>query len=234
MDDAVKIMLHRRMEKTGYLTRISFRKTSRADGSEGGQLTLGDYDTEHCSTSINWVPLSSVSYYQFKLQGVKIGDASSTNIIASGDQAISDTGTSLIAGPKSAIDSICTHLKGTYDSANKIYTVPCSSANSLPPVIFTINSIDYPVSAQSYVLESGNGGCMLGFQEQTTHRGPQWILGDSWIREWCQVYDMANQRLGICKNNFISDDVKPNTSDGKNLLPSTFLVFTIFSTFLFW
>lgn len=33
----------------------------------GGQLTVGNYDQQNCGTNINWIPLTSQSYWQFKL-----------------------------------------------------------------------------------------------------------------------------------------------------------------------
>jgi hypothetical protein len=222
----VQSMITQKLLPHPWFTVWMIAETAKSDGSVGGQLTLGNYDNEHCSPTCNWVPLSVVGYYQIKLQGVRIDDASSSERYGSGEQAISDTGTSLIAGPKKDIDAICTHLKGTYDASNQIYNVPCSTRNTLPNVIFTIDGVDYPVSPQSYVIDSGSGTCMLGFQEQTTRRRVQWILGDAFIREWCQVYDMGNKRLGFCKNTYVKDNVNAQTSGcGNHTYVSSFITF---------
>lgn len=52
-----------------YLLSISCSRGEKAKNVPGGALTLGNFDTEHCSQSCNWVPLSSATYYQFRLQG---------------------------------------------------------------------------------------------------------------------------------------------------------------------
>jgi hypothetical protein len=178
-------------------------------GTNGGQITLGDYDTDHCSSTCDWVPLSSATYYEFILDGYKVDTSSSSKAVAAtnprvpsrrrratGSAAISDTGTSLIAGPSEDIDTICKQLGGKPDGG--LYTIPCSKKDSLPDVIFTINGKDYPVSSKNYVVPDGTQ-CILGFQGMRAVAGPKWILGDCFIREYCNVYDMGNKRLGLCK-----------------------------------
>jgi len=173
-------------------------------GQNGGQITLGDYDTAHCSSTCDWVPLSSATYYEFTLDSYKVGKASSQPTGAGrrsrralGSAAISDTGTSLIAGPTTDIDAICKELGGKAESGG-VYSIPCADKATLPDVTFTIGGKDYPVSAKNYVVPDGTGKCILGFQGMRAIAGPKWILGDCFIRQYCNVYDMGNKRLGLC------------------------------------
>jgi len=180
-------------------------------GKAGGQITLGDYDGDHCSSDCTWVPLSSATYYEFILDGYKVGSAAGIGASiannprglgrraprspAAGQAAISDTGTSFIAGPTKDIDSICVALGGTKDGS--LYTIDCKAQN-VPDVIFTINGNDYPISSKNFIVPDGDQ-CVLGFQGMGAIAGPKWILGDCFIREYCNVYDMGNKRLGLCK-----------------------------------
>jgi len=172
-------------------------------GKNGGQITLGDYDTAHCSSTCDWVSLSSATYYEFILDGYKVGTLDSRpkgigrrSRRAAGDAAISDTGTSLIVGPTTDIDAICKQLGGTADGG--VYSIPCADKDTLPDVIFTIGGKDYSVQSKNYVVPDGTGKCILGFQGMRAIAGPKWILGDCFIRQYCNVYDMGNKRLGLC------------------------------------
>lgn len=97
---------------------------THAENTTGGLITLGDYDKEHCSDKIDWIPLSSATYYQVELDGVKVGSSGENDkelVLMEpqdrmGAQAISDTGTSLIAGPQREIAKIAEKLGGRYDS----------------------------------------------------------------------------------------------------------------------
>jgi len=184
---------------------------THAENETGGLITLGDYDKQHCSDKVDWIPLSSATYYQISLDGVKVGsnsnNANDELVIMSPDdnlgaQAISDTGTSLIAGPSQQIKQIAEKLGGKLDQSQGVYMVPCSGAKTLPPVIFTINGKEFPVSAKNYVLQlsSDDPRCFIGFQGFPSGGfGPSWILGDCFIREYCQIYDMGGKRLGLAK-----------------------------------
>jgi hypothetical protein len=183
-------------------------KETHAENQTGGLITFGDYDKEHCSDKVDWVKLSHATYYQIQLDAVKVGKTDdqdevivSTSTSNSPVQAVSDTGTSLIAGPKKDIQQIAQQLGGTFDPTQGVYIVPCNKVDSLPPVIFTVNGTDYPVTSKNYVIDlpAPDKRCALGFQSFFGGPGLSWILGDCWIREYCNIYDMGGKRLGLAK-----------------------------------
>lgn len=182
---------------------------THTENETGGLITLGDFDPQHCSDQVDWIPLSRATYFEIALDGVKVGgtDLQSEVVVMSPTsgktvQAVSDTGTSLIAGPKQQIQQIAGQLGGVMDHTQGVYIVPCDAADTLPPIIFTLNGKDYPVTAKNYValLAEPDNRCYLGIQSFPSGGiGPSWILGDTWIREYCQVYDMGGKRLGVAK-----------------------------------
>ncbi|GMR57370.1 hypothetical protein PMAYCL1PPCAC_27565, partial [Pristionchus mayeri] len=68
----------------------------------GGIYTYGAIDTTNCGTIIAYEPLSSLSYYQFKMASISFGSYSNDK----GWQAVSDTGTSHMAGPADIVQKI--------------------------------------------------------------------------------------------------------------------------------
>jgi len=181
---------------TFWLTQLS----GLPQGTQGGQITLGGYDTTHCKiTSTNgggvtWIPLSSETYYEFELSGVKVNSYSSNRR----QQAILDSGTSLIAGPSDAIQKMGKACGGTYNSQYGIYTVPCNKTPSCSSMTFTINGNQYTVQSKNFVLNLSASQCYLGIQGfDSGFGGPAWILGDVFIRQFCSVFDPTNNRIGL-------------------------------------
>lgn len=162
------------------------------EGKIGGGITWGGLDTDHCDSNIDWIDLTAKTYYEIKMDSVKVGDTS-----FKGGSAISDTGTSLIAGPVTEIAKICEALGGKLNASVGLYTVPCDKTG-LPDVVFTINGKDYAIKQKNYVipLDDTNTVCALGFQGFTSP-DPRWILGDCFIRQYCNTYDPKNGRLGL-------------------------------------
>jgi len=202
----VENMIQQNMLDNPWFT-VWMKADGNVQGVDGGQITLGDYDTDHCSASCDWVPLTSATYFEFTLDGYKVATKAAPSkanprgigsrnprAAAAGQAAISDTGTSLIAGPTSDIDTICKALGGKPDGS--LYTIACDATP--PDVIFTINGKDYPVTHKNYIVPDGKQ-CILGFQGMRAVAGPKWILGDCFIREYCNVYDLGNKRVGLCK-----------------------------------
>jgi hypothetical protein len=176
-----------------YMTRVE------KDGDVGGEITLGGTDSSKYTGAITWQPVTQQLYWMMKMDGVKVG---TTSVMpATGYKVISDTGTSLLAGPSTAISKIASALGGTYQSQYGLYFVDCNTSNRTPiSLVFQGKSFD--ISADSYILPLGDGSsnCILGMQAFNGGTELDWILGDTWIRSWYQIYDFGNNRVGFAKS----------------------------------
>jgi hypothetical protein len=164
--------------------------------NRGGLMTYGALDTVNCDSQINYVTLSSRTYWQFTIGGFSIGSQSATQNF----EVISDTGTSWIGGPQRNIAQIVNATNACYDAQNQIYYVPCAAMATLPPLVFTIGGNQYPIPANEYVLDLGLGGgnCAITFFAFNGGGfGPAWILGDTFIRQYCNVHDIGQGRIGF-------------------------------------
>ncbi|CAB3409759.1 unnamed protein product [Caenorhabditis bovis] len=164
----------------------------------GGYFTYGGEDGEHCGQVITWVPLSRAAYWQFRMDSV--GVRSSTEI-SKGWEVISDTGTSFIGGPSHIIKSIAYQFGATYDIFNDIYTVPCSKVRKMPSIKIRVNNVDLEIQPENLIAHSAPGECDLAlFDIFTGGFGPAWILGDPFIRQYCNIHDVRNKRIGFAKS----------------------------------
>jgi hypothetical protein len=178
------------------------RKTQISMGGSGGLITYGALDATNCKGNWAYVPLSSKTYWQFAVDSFTVGSYT----IGKSQQVISDTGTSWLGGPQNGINDIVQATGATYDSFNQLYTVPCTKTG-LPDIVFTIGGMKYNIPQAEYVLdlELGNGECAVtAFDFDFGGFGPQWILGDTFIRTYCNVYDIGQGRIGFSMANHAS------------------------------
>uniref|UniRef100_A0A8C6E5C7 Peptidase A1 domain-containing protein n=1 Tax=Moschus moschiferus TaxID=68415 RepID=A0A8C6E5C7_MOSMO len=115
-----------------------------------------------------------------------------------GCEALLYTGTSLIQGPSSLVDDIH-KLIGTTPQGSKHY-VSCLTINTLPSIVFTINSINYPVPARAYILKDSRGECYTTLKANSWSPSTEtWILGDVFLRRYFSVFDRGNDRIGLAQ-----------------------------------
>ncbi|XP_017898717.1 PREDICTED: pregnancy-associated glycoprotein 6 isoform X2 [Capra hircus] len=122
------------------------------------------------------------------------------NVIAcsAGCKAVVDTGAPFIEGPKSQVDNM-QKLIGARPRGSKYY-VPCSAVNTLPSIIFTINSINYTVPGGAYIIKNPRGRCYTTFKENQWSPSTEiWILGDVFLRLYFSVFDRGHDRIGLAR-----------------------------------
>ncbi|GMS77961.1 hypothetical protein PENTCL1PPCAC_136, partial [Pristionchus entomophagus] len=98
----------------------------------GGLITYGALDNVNCDAQVDYVTLSSKTYWQFPMTSFSVGTYNSNTK----EEVISDTGTSWIGAPANAVQGIVKATGAKYDIFNQLYTVPCTG--NYPDMIFTI------------------------------------------------------------------------------------------------
>nr|AIG55463.1 secreted protein [Thraustotheca clavata] len=157
-----------------------------------GELTFGALDPKHYTGDITYVDLSSSTYWQIPLDGVKAGD----NEITSNVQCIVDSGTSLLAGPKADVKKLAKQV-GAHSFIMGEYLIQCDSPG--PDITFTIGGKEYTLQKKDYVIRSGPV-CLFAFIGLDIPGKPLWILGDVFMRKHYTVFDWSSDnkpRIGF-------------------------------------
>ena len=120
-------------------------------------------------------------YWALNLTGLKQGDK---DIAVDNIMGVIDSGTSLIAGPKSIVDPLIDGI-----SVDK----RCKGIESLPDITFKLDDHEYVLTYNDYVLKVGsdsNPQCILGIQSIDAPEGFNYIImGDVFMRPYPTHFD---------------------------------------------
>ena len=147
-------------------------------------------DDARYSGEIAWVPLSVPKYWQIDIGNVQSGPFSSGPT-----SGIVDSGTSLITGPTTDIARIAL-AAGAAPNILGQYTIDCGEASSIPDLVFTVDSVAFSVPGRDLVIQSG-GTCLFAMMAMDIPSGPEWILGDVFMRKYYTNFDYGGQRVGF-------------------------------------
>ncbi|EFO20454.1 aspartic protease BmAsp-1 [Loa loa] len=164
----------------------------------GGAITFGYADDDYCYEVIGWVELTSQTFWQFTVQGVRVNSYEST----SWQQAISDTGSSYLQIPSFLMKSIVESINATYSFEYEVYVIDCAMKENGPAIEIIMDDKSYPILPNQYIKRYYNENhkpiCMFAALENFgVGFSPSWILGDVFISSYCHIYDFANNRIGF-------------------------------------
>jgi hypothetical protein len=182
------------------------------DNVPGGVFTYGGLDTTNCGAVIGFYKLTSATYFQYGIDQLKVGSSEhdcTTDYDEYGDQlcpwtTISDTGTSFIGGPQASTDDFGDAVGATYDDNDGVYYIDCNAKGQ--DLVITISGKTYTVPAKELIVPTGDGKCYWAFFPMGESDGfaPNWIFGDPFIRQYCHVFDLGEQRIGFAPANAAS------------------------------
>ena len=161
-----------------------------------GELTFGGYDASKFEGELKYVKLDEATYWQISLDAISSGDyhKQADDKIT----AIVDSGTSLITGPKKEIAKLAEAV-GAKANIMGEYTIDCSKVNDIPNIVFTIGGTDYAIPGPKTVIQA-QGTCLFAFMGiDFPSPGPQWILGDVFMREYYTVFNYLDKTIGFAK-----------------------------------
>jgi len=159
-----------------------------------GELTFGGYDDDKfVGDELTWVPLSDATYWRIDMDAIKIGLFS-----VGPTDAIVDSGTSLIIGPSTDILAIALEI-GAKPTLTGQYTIDCEKVEDIPEITWTIGGKKYTIPGKDLVIQS-TGMCIFAMMGMDFPKpGPQWILGDVFMRKYYTVFDYEEKRIGFAE-----------------------------------
>lgn len=164
-----------------------------------GELTFGGYDPAKFKGDLEYVKLLSATYWEIPLDKASAGDyETQPNDDGTPITAIVDSGTSLLTGPKKDVAKIASAVgaKGNFMGQ---YTIDCEKVDEMPDITFTINKKDYVIPGKKAVIQA-QGTCLFAFMGMDFPKpGPQWILGDVFMRQYYTVFNYLDETIGFAE-----------------------------------
>jgi cathepsin D len=167
----------------------------------GGEMTLCGLDANHYTGDLLYVPVTRKAYWQFTVDSVEVNaEKFSTDF-----EAIADTGTSLITGPKEIVDKLNRAVSADQNPMNGQWMIDCKNLDSMPTVTFKIAGKPFSLTPDQYVMKVKPIAtmdvtlCLSGFAGVDMPQGPMWILGDVFISQYYTVFDQGQDRIGFAK-----------------------------------
>ncbi|KAH9917408.1 acid protease [Epithele typhae] len=165
--------------------------------SSGSELYLGGTNNALYSGSIEYHDVdSSQGFWQLSGASALVGG----NAAVDNFETIIDSGTTLMYGPPSAVQTFYAAISGSgeYDSSQGEYYYSCDSP---PNVAFSWGGQDWTITDANFNLgetESGSGKCIGALIGQDIGLGDNvWLLGDSFMKNVYTAFSFDKTAVGF-------------------------------------
>ncbi|KAF8322235.1 acid protease [Clavulina sp. PMI_390] len=165
--------------------------------AQGGYMDIGYTDSNHFSGSINWISLSSKSYWLIPMDSLTLNGNTSTAV---GGYAAIDTGTSLIGGPTAWMADLYAQIPGASAGTGSLegyYVYDCSTNVN---VSLTFGGVSYSIETADFsrVADSSGKTCIGSFFGiDVTGSSVSWIVGDTFLKNVYSVYRESPAAVGF-------------------------------------
>lgn len=178
---------------------FSFYISRDTTAAVGGELMLGGTDPQYYTGDLHYVNVTRKAFWQIGMNRVDVGNQ--LTLCKAGCQAIVDTGTSLIAGPKEEVKALQKAI-GAIPLLMGEALIECTKIPTLPVISFDIGGKTFNLTGEDYVVKESQMGvtiCLSGFMAMDIPppTGPLWILGDVFIGKYYTVFDRDADRVGF-------------------------------------
>jgi len=171
----------------GFIPSNSFGMylSTSSSGIRQGQLTLGGVDRKLFTGQLVYTPITDDQWYVININGISIQGQN----VATATGAIVDSGTSCLAGPPSAVNTIMNSINIGSD---------CSGLSTAPNITVNIAGTNFVMNPMDYTLQF-QGQCQICIQGISLPSSIpfQWILGDSFMHAYYVHFDKGGNRLGF-------------------------------------
>ncbi|XP_037284260.2 cathepsin D [Rhipicephalus microplus] len=163
----------------------------------GGEIYFGGINSNRYTGSITYTSVTKKSYWQFKMQGMQV--KKDKTFCVGGCDAVMDTGSSFIEGPRDEIERLNKYLRATEEPAGD-WRVKCANIPRMPKISFTIAGKEFTMTADQYIIQvqgSKKVKCYSGFAVSDTPTKKFWVLGQVFIGSFYTIFDRGSDRIGF-------------------------------------
>ncbi|KRX50577.1 Saccharopepsin, partial [Trichinella murrelli] len=203
-----------RQDKTSLPTFTIWIDQSNDDGNFDGQLTIGEYDEEHCQMlTCQWMKLARRRYWEFEFENIVVtNDLEIRNADRTPMKGMFNSRIPWIAMAPAHVKAICNELELEFvsympvvkkDSLSTrsfflfLIKIPCNRQHSLKPMKLVVENIIIPIPTSAYFAQK-NDTCYLMIIAAETAQGIDVEFGNYFMRQNCHVYNPHANKMAIC------------------------------------
>jgi len=165
------------------------------ENGQDGELLLGGVDeAKFDKDTLKYYPVSRAAYWQVAVPSIAVQTGTDQPLTYNATQAIVDSGTSAIVGPKADVDALAKKLNAWHILGRVLVRTSHKFT-----VSWTIGDETYTLDETALVMpmKFGFGMLMVMGMDIPPPAGPLWILGDIFMRKYYSVFDYGGQRVGL-------------------------------------